>query len=408
MTTTTPAEATPPVMKILARRAILAVTLIAFMLIPALALMAITQQPAASYAALGALIGIAAVMAGGRRIGVITTVAASLLAPLAIISGLSPITGAALMALMTLVIGRMTRYGLQRAVILVPVLLAWPMLSPVPWIPKAELDKINADYSKHHTSLADVLSHLHAKASTSSGGGAFAKHVEQALIEQRMHTTYLTWVAVFFFIGAIIPVLALPLLTKKRPSPELVPHSRSEAMPYTISVTILAAGGVYYFLNHPKQAAGAFFIAAVLLLSQIGGDIKWGITIQRVLGTIAGVLLTFAIMPLVGGNSFVEYFGMPFPLTLYLIGIVFSVGAIMVKFGKQQWLYFLLIAPTTAMLNAYTTNQVISLGKQRLADNVAGALLVVVAALITLGASRILGRGETSEEPAVAPPASPA
>lgn len=120
------------------------------------------------------------------------------------------------------------------------------------------------------------------------------------------------------------------------------------------------------------------------------------------------MLLTFAIMPLVGGNSFVEYFGMPFPLTIYLIGIAFSVGAIIVKFGTRQWLYFLLIAPTTAMLNAYTTNQVISLGKQRLTDNVVGAVLVIVAALVTIGAARILGHGEAPSDPAVAPPASPA
>ena len=113
-------------------------------------------------------------------------------------------------------------------------------------------------------------------------------------------------------------------------------------------------------------------------------------------------------MALVGGNSFVEVFGMPFPLDLYLIGIVFGLVAVIAKFSVRQWPYYVLMTPTTALLNAYTTSQVTSLGKQRLGDNLVGAVLVILAALITMGMSRLLGKQGNAPEAAVAPPASPA
>jgi Na+-transporting methylmalonyl-CoA/oxaloacetate decarboxylase gamma subunit len=83
-------------------------------------------------------------------------------------------------------------------------------------------------------------------------------------------------------------------------------------------------------------------------------------------------------------------------------------AAIFAKFSTRQWPYFILITPTTALLNADTTNQVTILGKQRLGDTLVGAVLVILAALITLGMSRLVGHKTTSPQPVSAPPASPA
>ena len=406
MTVTNPTTDATPRSKALARRALLAVGLVAFMLVPAIVLMALTHQPSATYAAMGALIGIVAVVSGGPRIGGVTSVAAALLAPIAIITGLSPITGAALMAIMTLVVGRMSRYGLHRAVFLVPAMLAWPMLAPVPWVPRADLTKLDALLAKPGASLGEIMSHRHAASGSSAASMTHA--IEQALVHQRMDTTYLTWIAVFFFVGAIIPVLALPFVLRTAKARALVPHSRREAMPYTVTITLLTASAAYYFLDHPKQPAGAFMIATILVLTQVGTDIAWSVTIQRVLGTFGGLLLTFGVMSLVGGNHFVVVFGMPFPLDLYLIGIAFGVVAVMTKFGAAQWPYYVLMTPTTALLNAYTTKQVATLGWQRVGDNLVGAVLVILASLITLAVARLRRPTTGSSDSAVDPPASPA
>ena len=138
-----PTTAKPPFTKVLLKRIMIGISLIAILLVPFVILMGVTKQPAATYSAMGAIIGAVAVMVGGLRIGVLTTVVVALLAPIAIVAGLTPVTGAALMAVLTLVVGRMSRYGLQRAAMLVPIFLAWPILSPIPWIPSALLHKLD-------------------------------------------------------------------------------------------------------------------------------------------------------------------------------------------------------------------------------------------------------------------------
>ncbi len=404
MSATAPAEPAPqpesadqkPLRTIILRRTVVAIALTLLLLVPSLLLMLATGQPSASYAALGTLTGAVAVLAGGVRVGVLTSVTLALLAPLAIMSGLSPITGAALMALMTLVVGRMSLFGLHRAVMLVPVMLAWPMLSPVPWVPRGALDKINALMSQRGTTLAQAIDAAHASGGSSPtpASSAAQKAIGNLLMEQRYDTTYLTWVVAFMFIGSIIPVILLPIVARKAnlPKPELTTHTRAEAMAYTVTISVLTAVATYYFLNHPKMTAGSFLIATILVLTQVGNDIKWKLTIERVVGTLLGLVLMILVLKVAGGTTYVEFLGLPVPLGLWVIGIVFGVLAVIAKFSPRQWIYFILIVPTTACLNAFSSPQASDLGKQRLVDNLVGAALVILAALITLAASHLAER----------------
>lgn len=400
MAATTPAAATPSsagkpgLGKVLLRRGAIALALVLILLIPAFGLMAATGQPAATYSALAALIGVVAVMGGGLRIGTITAIVVALLAPVTVISGLTPVTGAALMAIMTLTVGRLSTFGLHRATMLVPILMAWPMLAPVPWLPHDRIDELNALLAKHGTSLADALTAMQAKQGGSTGQGSSSSGDAMAhlMVELRMDSTYLTWLVLFFFIGAIIPVVIGWFMRKRLHAPALTMHPRRETVPYTVTITVLAAGATYYFLDNPKLPGGAFFIAVILVLTQVGNDVAWRLTIERVVGTFVGVLLFIGINAVVGTTTFTQVFGLPFPLEIYIIGIVFSVVAIMAKFSPRHWIYFVLIVPTTAYLNSFTVGEAAGLGKARLVDNLVGSALVLLAAVITIGASRIYAR----------------
>jgi hypothetical protein len=388
-----PAAEKPGLAKALVRRGVIAIALVLLLLVPAFALMGATGQPAATYSAMGTIAGLVAVMGGGLRIGTITAVVIALLAPLVVIAGLTPITGAAIMAIMTLVIGRLSTFGLHRATMLVPILLAWPMLAPVPWLPHDRIDELNALLAKHGTSLADALTAMQAKQGSPPGNGSSSGDAMSHLMQElRMDSTYLTWLILFFFIGAIIPVVIGWFMRHRLPAPKLVEHPRRETVPYTVTITVLAAAATYYFLNNPKLPGGAFFIAVILVLAQVGNDIAWRLTIQRVLGTFAGVVLFIGINQLVGTTTFTEVFGLPFPLGIYLIGILFGVVAVMAKFSPRHWIYYIFIVPTTAYLNAFTVEGAADLGKARLIDNLVGAVLVILAALITLAASRLYER----------------
>ena len=412
MTATAPSTGSAPTAvrgragRTLLRRGGIAIALVLLMLIPAFGFMWATGQPAATYTALGTLIGLVAVMAGGLRIGLITSVVVALLAPLVVIAGLTPVTGAAVMALMTMTVGRLATFGLHRATMLVPILMAWPMLAPVPWLPHDRLDELNALLASRGTSLADALTSLQDRPSTSgaSGGG---DAMARMLVELRMDSTYLAWLVLFFLVGAILPVLIGLLMRRRIPAPRLTMHPRRETVPYTVSITVLAAGATYVFLDNPTLPGGAFFIAVILVLTQVGNDIAWRLTVERVVGTFIGVALFIGINSIVGTTSFTEVFGLPFPLEIYVIGTAFSIVAIMAKFSPRAWLYYILIVPTTAYLNAFTVGEAAGLGRARLVDNTVGAVLVLVAALITLVASRAYDRRHPAD-PTAPIPASPA
>ena len=399
-----PEHTTPSLARIAIKRTVIGLLLMAILLVPFFILMALTKQPAASYSAMGAIIGAVAVMVGGVRIGVLISIVTALLAPVAIVAGLTPITGAALMAVMTLAVGRMSRYGLQRGAMLVPIFLAWPILAPIPWLPSQLLHKLDGLLNKgvSLTQVIDAMQHSkHHVASTSSTA------MSQSMIAMHLNQTYLAWVAAFFFIGSIIAVVAVHFGLKKANLPQPTAHSRHEAIPYTVTITVLATTATYYFLDHPKQAGGAFLIAAILVLAQVGSQVEWKLTIERVLGTLGGIALLALVMAILGGSSYIELFGIPFPANLYLVGVVFGTAAVITKFSPRSWIYFVLITPATALLNAYTTSQVAQFGRARLIDNLVGALLVVLAALVTLGASRLSEGSDnpTDNSPAVASPA---
>lgn len=385
------AQPKKPLGKVLLRRGVIAVALILLMLIPSFIAMGISGQPCATYMAMGTLIGLVAVFAGGLRIGVLVSFVTALLAPIVIVAGLTPITGAAVMALMTLMIGRLSRFGLHRSAVLVPVMLAWPMFSPVPWLPHDRIEQLNDLLVRKGSSLASALDAIHPSQSGSSGSGSSGV-TTHLMTELRMDSTYLTWIAVYFLLGALIPVAIAVVARKRLPAPKLVTHAMGESMAYTVTITVLTSVAAYYFLSNPSMPGGAFLIAAILILTQVGTEIAWKLTLQRVLGTLGGVVIFLLLSQWAGQTTYVEFLGLPFPLQMYVIGSIFGVIAVMAKFSPRAWIYFALIVPTTALLNAFTVGQARDLGKARLVDNVIGALLVLLAALITLGYGRVSSR----------------
>ena len=396
---------------VIVRRVAITLALLVLMLVPMVVLLVITRQPAATYAAMASMIGIFAVLAGSTRMGVITVGVTALLAPVAIVAGLTPFTGAVVMALMALVVGRLTIFGLHRAVILVPIFLAWLILSPVPWLPLDKLDRINGLLAERGTSLADVLDRIHPHAQSQVADGPLARIMGHALMEQRLDQTYLIWIAVIFLLGGLFPVLVLPFALRRFPLPKtaLVTHSRREAVPYTITIAVLTGVATYWCLDHPKMVAGSFLVATILVLTQVGGEIKWRLSVERVVGTLVGAVAFALVAGAVGGTTYTEVLGMPFPLQLYAVGLVFGALAILAKFSPRLWIYYALIVPAAAALNAFSVTQAANLGEQRLADNVVGAVLVTAAALITLGASRLQSRhGADDDAPPLPPDASPA
>lgn len=333
----------------LTKRVGVAVAVMLLGLVPSLVLFAITREPATTWATGAFIAGITALLVGGVEVAAFTVIIMSLIVPVAIVSGDTPIAGAALMALMCLTVGRMSRFGLHRATLLVPVFMAWMLISPPFWGPEHVVD--------------------------------------------RTDSTFLTWMVISFFVGGILPVIVLPFAIRKVRMAVPKPATPREAWPYAITITVLATGATFWLLNSPKQDAGAWLIATILVLAQVGdvGTVKR--TIQRVLGTLLGMVVVGVLVVRVDSM-----------VALYVIGFVFAVAALTAKLSPHYWLYMALITPTIICFTASSSSEVANLGEQRAQDTFIGAVLVLLASAITIGYARLeahRGHGPTAEVPAV-------
>lgn len=340
---------TRPLYAKLARRLATAVAVLVLVAIAPLVMLGLTHESAALVSIMAGIAGAVAVGTGGLEVAILTVLVMALIAPVSIVAGATPIAGAALMALMCMMVGRLSRMGLHTSTLLVPVFIAWTIISPPPWGPDRILDRTDGDY--------------------------------------------LAWMLVFFLVGGFVPVLALvyPLRRLNLPTPK--PHPRRESVPYTVTITVLASVSTLLVLQHPRYFAGAWLITTIIVLVQPGDTGTVRRTLQRVAGTLLGSLIVGVVV--VGADSLA---------VVYVIGLVFAAAAIVARFGPHYWLYMALITPTAVCLNAYSAAQVSALGVQRAADTVVGAVLVLLAAGITIGYSHLeqsRGHPATTYEPVV-------
>ena len=330
----TPAKAPMPLRK----RVSLVAAIIVLTLVPAIVMLAVTYvgtgtaQMAATWASIPAIVGIFAAVSAGRRMAIIVAIVMGFLAPLSIVAGLSPVSGAALMAILCLVLGRMARFGLHKSTLLVPVLIAWPLIDPPVWGGQTTVD--------------------------------------------RLDDTYLLWMAVIFFVGAIIPALIVPFAMRKRPTPVPQEHSRHEAVVYTVMITVLVTISTYVVLDNPRDFGGAFLIAAILVLAPIGNTQTLRPTILRLAGTLLGSVLVILFVSKVQSLALI-----------YVIGLVMIAIALMSRLGAHGWIYYVFMVPATACLNATSLAQVDELSTQRVVDNLVGGVLVLLASVIAIGYS---------------------
>lgn len=321
----------------------LTMAVVVLVLLPAILMVLVTwaatgtPQGAGTWASLPAIVTIAAAFAGGRGFAVRVAIVLAFLTPLTIVAGSSPVSGAALMAIMCLMVGRLARFGLHKSGLLAPVMMSWALINPPAWSPATTVD--------------------------------------------RTDTSYLLWMTLIFFVGALVPALIVPWLTRKKKAPELQTHSAHEAVVYTVLITVLVTVATYVVLDNPKDFGGAFLIASIMVMAPIGTAETLKPTVVRVVSTVAGSVLVILMLSKV--DSLV---------VIYAFGLLFLIIAMMSRLSGLAWLYFVFMVPATAALNATTLTQVGELSKQRVTDNIIGGVLVLIAAALAIGYSNWAAR----------------
>ncbi|MGY4772670.1 FUSC family protein [Kribbella sp. CWNU-51] len=279
----------------LARRTVVAVAAIVILSVPFAVFAAISGQvTASSWAPLGGVVALTNLMIGGRAIAYLSVGLLTALTPVAIVSGAVPVAGAGLMAIMCFGVGLSAAQGLHRGMLLIPMYLAFMIITPPPW----------------------------------SGQTV-----------DRTSTSYLLWNMLFLGGGALWAALVFPpLLRKQKMPPRPEPWSRADTLVYTTTITVLCTASTLGVLIWWPGSNGAWLVLTLLVVTQFGADTHLKRTLGRVAGTVAGVVIA-AIVASVSSSE----------VELLAIGLVLLVITVVIMLGPHSYvLYSIFITPRSS------------------------------------------------------------
>ena len=325
--------ASPTLFRVLARRTAIAVVVVLIWCVPFAVLAVISGQLAASsWATMGSYCAMTNLMIGGRATAYLTVGLLTALTPVAIVSGAVPVSGAALMAIMCLGVGLSSARGLQRGLLLIPIMMAFLLIAPPPW----------------------------------SGGGA-----------ERTTTSYLLWNTLFWGVGGLWGVLVFPPFLRKLkmpfPHPD-EPWARADTAVYTITITVLCTASTLVALIVWPGSNGAWLVVTVLAVTAYGAtNLKR--TFHRIAGTVVGVVIAGIVASLSGSEA-----------VLLAIGLVLLVITLVIMLGPHPYfLYAVFLTPAVVLFTATSIADVHKTDAQRLVFTLIGAALVLLASGIALG-----------------------
>jgi uncharacterized membrane protein YccC len=194
----------------------------------------------------------------------------------------------------------------------------------------------------------------------------------------RTTTSYLLWNMLFWDGGALWAVLVFPPLlrkTKMKMPPSPKPWARADTLVYTITITVLCTASTLGVLIWWPGSNGAWLVVTVLAVTQFGGDASLKRTLQRVPGTIVGVVIAGIVASVSGSEA-----------VLLSIGLVLAVIAVVISLGPHTYfLWSVIITRTVVLFTATSIADVHKTDAQRLVFTLIGYALLLLASGITLG-----------------------
>lgn len=303
---------------VIGKRLLLALVAMLVLAVPAVGVGWLWNPAGASVVILGSILALSTTATASYRAGVSAVVALLLLTPLALLAGMVPVAGACLMAVMCLLSGATALWGLHVAFRLVPLYIAFLMLSP------------------------PVLNGVAA---------------------EPLSSPYVLSVTAMLAIGCLwVLVLARPFM-KKLPKRELTHNPLSATVTYTTATTVLCSLSTLVVLMLDAGHSGAWLILTLLIVMQVAPAATLDKTAQRLGGTVLGAVLA-------AGISFVATTA----AGLAAWAIVMLVAAMTVFTGPKYWLYVTFLTPAVILLSA-TPGDVLRLDAQRVGYTAIGALL---------------------------------
>jgi hypothetical protein len=291
------------------------------------------QVAASSWALLGGVTALQALMIGGRWLSFLSVGLVTALTPIAIVSGTVPVAGAALMAIMCFGVGLSASQGLHRGLMLIPAYFAFFIIAPPPW-----------------------------SGLTAAG---------------RTSTSYLLWNMLFFGGGALWAALVFPPLLRrlKVQLPPRLPLEWAVVVPHTITITVLCTASTLGVLIWAPGSNGAWLVLTVLVVTQYA-DAATTLkrTWARVAGTVVGVGIAAILASVISTDA-----------VLIGMGLVLTVILLVIALGPHSYfLWTVVVTPQVILFTSSSITDVPTTDAQRLAFTLIGVALILIASWITL------------------------
>lgn len=162
------------------------------------------------------------------------------------------------------------------------------------------------------------------------------------------------------------------VLGRRLPRPPLEPLPREQALTYAVALTVAAAVATYVVLRWYPDGLGAWLIMTVLLLLQPDPHKALRKTVQRVAGTILGVLAAGLVLVVTDSAAFHHALGSA------LLVLAMSMHM------KPYWRFVSVLTPAIVLM-ASTGADGVAVDAWRLGWTLAGAALAVVVTLVVNG-----------------------
>lgn len=251
--------------------------------------------PATGAAIFGILVPVLNMIMGGIRLATAASFTVILATPIALVSGLNPLSGAALMAVACLGAGVSAGWGLQRGLSMLPMAIAFLLISP------PVIDGQPADPTSN---------------------------------------SYLLAVMAVMAMAALFPLAVLPLLLRGRSTPPPQRNSRADSIDYAIIIATLTALATGAVLMIDPGTNAFWLILTLLVIVQVGPQATVRKTLSRSGGTLLGGAIAASLVIL-----------LPNPTAIFILGVISLLLTLNFAGGQRYWLYTACLTPTIVFMS---------------------------------------------------------
>ncbi len=303
----------------------IALLLIIAILPPLLLVSAALRPDMAIIAFFGLLVGLLVALMAGRTLALTAALLITLLGPVAVVAGMVPTAGAALMALSCIGVGITAGWGVHKGMSMILLGLSYLLVDP-PTVGVTTAQRLDSDY------IAAVLLAL--------------------------------------AIGAFWPAIIVAYLRRGTTLPKPPRNTRADTIQYTAVITATCAVATWVVLTWAPQSNASWLLMTLIVVVQVGPQATLSKTLQRVSGTVLGGALAAGLVAL-----------MPAGPALAVIGLVAMTLAIFTATGPRYWLYSFFLTPAIVLLSG--ADDAAAVDSARVGYTVLGGAMALAAILIS-------------------------